>query len=80
MKLFLYSVILGMSLSAAAKTGDSDVNICSEIRQEAKDTCKEIKGSKQKKICYQSEVDRMVDDSNAETADLSGGGSLECEY
>ena len=80
MKFILCAFVLGMALTSAAKEGDSDVGICQEIRQEAKDSCKDVKGSKEKKTCYQNEVDRMVDDSNSNTADVSGGGRLECEY
>ena len=62
-----------------AKRGDSDKHICGEIREAAAENCKDELRS-QYKSCYRAEVDRMVDENNEETADLSGGGELSCAY
>lgn len=64
----------------SAMAGDSDRQVCSEIRSEAVENCKSELSPRSQKKCYFDEVARMVDENNFETADLPGGGDLQCEY
>lgn len=62
-----------------AKRGDSDPQICGEIREAAAQNC-ESESKARYKACYRAEVDRMVDENNDETEDVTGGGELSCAY
>ncbi|WP_413288341.1 hypothetical protein [Bdellovibrio sp. HCB337] len=82
-KMIMTALMLVTSVNAFArqstKVTDTDPQFCQEVRAEALVDCQDIYRARGHiKACVFDTVSERVATFNAETADLSGGGQVQC--